>query len=115
MGHPRHLGGDGGVGPAFQTGVMGVPPDVAVELPAEAILSLADGRGGGQPVGVAQAGVAQLGKLIATLGLAALAGGQVEAAELQVLAMMGETTQVVAFCQDDQGDDGPAPGRVCSR
>ena len=107
MGHPRHLGGDGGVGLAFQIGVMGVPPDVAFELPAEAVLSLADGRGGGQPVGVAQPGVAPLGELIATLGLAALAGGEVKATEFQVLAVMAKAAQVAAFCQDDQGDDGP--------
>ena len=57
MGYPRHFGGDGSVALRFRS-TSGGPPDVAFELPTEAVLSLANGRGGGQPVGIAQAGAA---------------------------------------------------------
>ena len=105
MGYTRHLGSDGGVGLALQIGIIGVPPDVAFELPSEAVLTLSESRGGSQPVGVAQAGIVSLGELVASVALPALAGGEVEATELQVLTVMGEAAQVPAFCQDDQGDD----------
>ena len=115
MGHPRHLGCDGGVSFAFQIGIVRIPPYVAFELPPEAVLPLAYGRGGCQPVGAAKAGVALFGELVAALGLAALAGGKVKATEFQVLAVMGKSAQIPALCQGNQGVGGATPGRLWSR
>ena len=106
MCYARHLCCDGGVGLALQIGIIRIPPYIAFELPPETVLPLAYSSGGSQPEGVAKAGVASFGELITPLALAALTGGKVKATEFQVLAMMGKATQISAFGQDDQGDDG---------
>ena len=85
MSYTRHLGCDGGVGLALQVGIIGIPPDISLELPPEAVLPLTNGNGSGEPVGVAEPRVAPFGELVAAPALAALAGGKVKATELQVL------------------------------
>lgn len=83
MGHPRHLCGAGATGLALQIRAIQARPDIPLDLQSEAVLSLTNGSG---------------------IGL-------VEAAELEVLTVLGQAAQVAAHRQDDQCDNGSHPGK----
>ena len=110
MGDPRHLGRHGGAGLAAQVGVVRILAGVALVLVSEAVFALPDGHGGGQPIGVAQAGVAPLRQMPLPLALPAPDGREVEPAEMEILAVMGETAQIPALGEDGERDDGSHAG-----
>ena len=101
----RHLGGNGSQRLALEIGVVAIPGDVALVLGSEAVIALADGDLGGNPEGASQSSIAELRQPGLTAKLAGLVGGEIEAAELQELAMMTEAAQVAGLGQDGHRDD----------
>jgi hypothetical protein len=90
MRHPRHLGGERGHRLATAIGIIGVTGNIAAELIAEAVVGLPSGDLRRHPERPAQPGIAVLRQFGPAAECAGLAGGEVEAAELQELAMMAE-------------------------
>ena len=106
MREPRHFGGDGDIGHALAVCTGGITPEISFELVAEAVLAQPDGHGSGHPKDAAQPCVAVLRQLGGSAELARLLGGEIEAAELEELAMMVEAAQVACFSKDRQRQDG---------
>src|SRR5581483_4126285 len=102
----RHLACNGNVGHALAIRAEGIFPDISFELLSKAVLSLLDRDGGCHPESASQPSVAVLGQLSGATELAGLLSGQVEAAELQELAVMVKAAQVAGFGQDGQGQNG---------
>lgn len=100
IGDPRHLGGDCSERLALAVGIKGIRLDVAFVLLAEAVLAHAHGNRGGKPEREAQPCVAALGQLLLAAELAGLALGQVQAAVLQELPVVGEAAQIACFRED---------------
>ena len=105
MRHPRHLGGKRGHRLATAIGIVHVTGNIATKLVAEAVVTLARGDLRCHPERSAQPGIAVLRQLGPTAERAGLAGSEVEAAELQELAVMAEPPQVSGFGQDCQSVD----------
>ena len=105
MRRPRHLGGERGHRLATAIGIVRVTGNIAAELIAEAVVTLACGDLRRHPERSAQAGIALLQKLGPTAEGAGLVGREVESAELQVLAVMAEPPQVSGLGQDCQSVD----------
>ena len=101
----RHLGGNGCERLALEIGVVAIPRDIALVLGAKAIVALANGNLGGNPESTPQTGIAILRELCLTSELARLMGRQIEAAELEKLAMVTKAAKVASFRQNDHGVD----------
>ena len=97
MRHPRHLGGERGHRLATAISIVRVTGNIAAELVAKAVVALARGDLRRHPERSAQPGIAVLRQLGPTAEGAGLAGSEVEAAELQELAVMAEPAQVAGF------------------
>jgi hypothetical protein len=81
------LGGDSCERLALEVGVVPISGDIAFILVPEAVLALPDGDLASQPEGPTQSGVTELGDLGLAAELAGLLRRQIEAAELQELAV----------------------------
>ena len=79
---------------------------VSTQLIAKAVVALASGDLCGHPESAAQPSIAILGKLGPTAECAGLAGGQIEPAELEELAMVGKPSKVPGLGEDGQRVDG---------
>lgn len=79
--------------------------DIALELVPEAVVPLPDCDLAGHPEGSAQSGIAELGEVGAATKGAGLVGLQIQAAELQELAMMPKAAQIAGLGQHGQRVD----------
>jgi len=93
----RHLGRERGHGLTAAIGIARMAGHVSSELVAEAVVALARCRLRGHPKSAAQARVAVLRQLGAAPEGAGLAGGEVEAAELQELAVMTKAPEIASL------------------
>ena len=93
----RHLGGNGGERFALEIGVVVIASDGALVFGPEAVVALADRDLRRHPKGAAQPSIAELGQFRLRSELAGLMGREIEAAELQELAMMAEATQIAGL------------------
>ena len=88
----RHLGGDSSQRLTLQIGIVTIACNVALVLGSETVVALANGDLCRDPERTPKTRVAELGELRLAAELARLVGRQVEATELQELAVMTEAS-----------------------
>ena len=89
--------------------------DIAFILVPETVLALADRDLASHPEGAPQTGIAELGDLGLATELAGLLRRQIEAAELQELALMAKRCKSPASANAVRALIGPIPGIVFKR
>jgi hypothetical protein len=106
MGHACHLGSHGDIRHALAVGAGGITPEISFELVSEAVLTQPHSHGGGHPKGATETRVAVFRQLGGSPELSRLLGREIEATELEELAMMVEAAKVAGFGQDRERQDG---------
>ena len=110
----RHLGGDSSQRLTLQIGIVTIACNVALVLGSETVVALANGDLCRDPERTPKTRVAELGELRLAAELARLVGRQVEATELQELAVMRKRRKSPASARMVIAMIGPMPG-ICRR
>ena len=101
-----HFRGHSDVRHALAIGTQRITPEISFELVSEAVLTQTHSHGGGHPKGAPKPRVAVLRELGGSPELPRLLGREIEATELEELAMVVEAAQVAGFGQDRERQDG---------
>ena len=115
MGDARHFGGHRAQGLALAIRVLRIAPDVPGIVLPKRILPHPHHPLRRHPEGIAQPRIAMLREPTGPTELSRLLRAEIQAAELQALAVMWEPTQVAGFRQDREGRLGLTSGNVRSR
>jgi hypothetical protein len=96
---------------ALKICIVPITSNVALIFGSEAVITLANGDLRRNPESASKARVPELGELRPTAKLARLMGRQIEATELQELAMMTEATQIAGLGENGHRDHHVSLGR----
>lgn len=106
MSNTRQLGSDCSSAFSTQIWVCGIFPNIASIFGRERILSLSNGAGSGKPESITKARITSFAKAIGASVITTLVCRKIEATKVQVLTVMAKSTDIAAFGDNNQSNDG---------